>query len=94
MEIEQARDRIQELENFIHMVEHYDVDSMEKEAILLYVLRESVNKVADEMNQKGYRIGKRKLRGKDVTNIIMGVPMDPIHENAQKWFKSSKRHAR
>ncbi len=95
MNIEQARNQIKELEKFIKMVENYKDDTFEKKAIKLYVLKENVTEVANELNEKGYRIGNRKVAGKDVSDIIRTKPTDEMHGLAKKMFgKNRKRAAR
>lgn len=93
MNIEQARTRIRELENFIEMVENYTADSFEKEAVKLYVLTESVTKVAEELNDKGYRVGNRKVIGKDVSDILRSKAEDDLHAMAKKMFSRNKNKA-
>lgn len=93
MNIEQARNQIKELENFINMVENYEAHTFEKEAIKLYVLMENVNEVAAELNDKGYRVGNRKVIGKDVSDIIRTKPIDEMHELAKKMFGKNRKRA-
>lgn len=91
MNIEEARNQIKELENFITMVENYEADTFEKEAIKLYVLKENVNEVAAELNEKGYRVGNRKVIGKDVSNIIRFKTIDKMHALAKKTFGKNRK---
>ncbi|PAD70872.1 hypothetical protein CHH83_01340 [Bacillus sp. 7586-K] len=93
MNIEQARNQIKELENFIKMVENYEDDTFEKKAIKLYVLKENVTEVANELNEKGHRIGSRKVVGKDVSDIIRTKPIDEMHELAKKMFGKNRKRA-
>lgn len=93
MNIEQARNQIKELENFIKMIENYEADTFEKKAIKLYVLKENVTEVANELNVKGYRIGNRKVVGKDVSDIIRTKPTDEMHSLAKKMFGKNKKRA-
>lgn len=93
MNIEQARNRIKELENFIKMVENYEEDTFEKKAIKLYVLKENVTEVANELNEKGFRMGNRKVVGKDVSDIIRTKPKDDLHLLAKKMFGKNRNRA-
>ncbi|MEH7650840.1 hypothetical protein [Bacillus safensis] len=93
MDIEQARNRIRELENYIEMLENYNADTFEREAIKLYVLTESVSKVATELNDKGYRVGNRKVIGKDVSDVIRSKAQDDLHAVAKKMFSRNKNKA-
>lgn len=93
MNVEQAKAKIKELENYIDMVETYKADSLDKEAIRGYVLIENVNKVASELNEKGYKIGNRKIIGKDVSDIIRGRVTDDMHALAKKMFTSNRKRS-
>lgn len=69
------------------MLESYVPENFEQEAIKLYVVEESVTKVANLLNEKGHRIGARKVIGKDVSNIIRSKVTDEMHKLAQKFLK-------
>jgi hypothetical protein len=90
MKIEEAKERIVELESFIKTLENYNADSFEKESLKLYVQLEIVSKVAEELNKKGYRIGERKVISKDVSDIIRSKPIDEMHSMAKKMFNRKK----
>lgn len=93
MNIKQAKEEIKKLEDYIEMIETYQADTFEKEALLEYVLIENVNNVAAALNERGHRIGNRKVVGKDVSDIIRSKPIDDLHEYAQKLFKANRRRA-
>jgi len=93
--VEEAKKRIEYLQDYIRKIESYTPTTMEEEAVYLYVQLESVTKVVQELNKKGYRIGKRKLTTVDVSNIIRGKPKDEMHELAKRMFmKNRKRGSR
>lgn len=93
MKIEQAREEIKKLENYIEMIESYNPDTFEKEALLEYVLIENVNMVASTLNERGYRIGNRKVVGKDVSDIIRKKETDQIHKLAKKLFRMNRKRS-
>lgn len=93
MEIEEARERIKQLEGYIELIESYSPKTMEEKALKLYVLRENVNKVAQELNQEGYRIDKRKVAGKDISDIIRLKSEDELHLMARKIFMKNKKRS-
>ncbi|MEN2465922.1 hypothetical protein [Ornithinibacillus sp. JPR2-1] len=93
MNIEQAREEIKKLEDYIEMIETYEADTFEKEAIYEYVLIENVNKVATVLNERGHRIGNRKVVGKDVSDIIRDKPIDHMHEYAKKLFRLNRKRS-
>lgn len=95
MLIEEAKKRIEYLQEYIRMIENYTPTTMEEEAVYLYVQLESVTKVVQKLNKKGYRIGNRKLTTVDVSNIIRSKPRDDMHEMAKRMFmKNRKRGSR
>lgn len=93
MEISEARERIKKLEEFIVMVEAYQAVTYEQKVFKLYVLRENVTKITKELNEQGYRIGKRKLITKDISDLIRSKPTDEMHEMARKLFNSNKKRS-
>jgi hypothetical protein len=90
MRVEDAKHRIIELETFIQTIENYNANTFEKESIKLYVQLESVRKVAEELNIKGYRVGNRKVISKDVSDIIRAKPIDKMHNMAKKILTRKK----
>lgn len=93
MTIDEAKKRIQELEDYIELIENYQADTIQKEAIKLYVQLENVSMVADELNEKGYRMGQRKVISKDVSEIIRNKPIDELHSLAKKMFSGNRRRS-
>ncbi len=94
MEIAEARERIKKLEEFIVMVEDYQAETYEQKVFKLYVLRENVTKITKELNEQGYRIGKRKLNTKDISDLIRSKPsLDEMHEMARKLFNRNRKRS-
>ncbi|KLR75283.1 hypothetical protein ABH20_00890 [Geobacillus sp. T6] len=91
MLVEEAKKQIEYLQEYIRKIENYTPTTMEEEAVYLYVQLESVTKVVQELNKKGYRIGKRKLTTVDISNIIRGKPKDEMHELAKRMFTKNKK---
>ncbi|MGZ0084567.1 hypothetical protein ACWNXI_03025 [Caldibacillus thermoamylovorans] len=91
MLVEEAKKQIEYLQEYIRKIENYTPTTMEEEAVYLYVQLESVTKVVQELNKKGYRIEKRKLTTVDVSNIIRGKPKDEMHELAKRMFTKNKK---
>ncbi|AWO73895.1 hypothetical protein C1N76_04450 [Geobacillus thermoleovorans] len=91
MLVEEAKKQIEYLQEYIRKIENYTPATMEEEAVYLYVQLESVTKVVQELNKKGYRIGKRKLTTVDISNIIRGKPKDEMHELAKRMFTKNKK---
>lgn len=94
MDIETARERIKELENYIELMDSYVTETVEQKVIKYYILAGSVAEVAKEINDEGYRLltknGERKYIGKDISNIINGETMDALHEIAKRKFNGNR----
>lgn len=93
MKIDEAMERIKELQNFIQKIESYHADTFEKKSVYLYVQLESVTNVAIELNKKGYKVGNRKVIGKDVSDIIRDKPIDDMHVMAKRLFNNNKKRS-
>lgn len=91
MTADEARKEIEKLKEYIEFVDQYEPETMEQQMIHLYVQNRNVNAVAKELSERGFRMGRRKLVGKDVTNVIKAKPADPLHELAKKAFNSNKK---
>lgn len=91
MKVEEAKKQIKELKQYIQLIQSYQPETFEQEANYLYVQLESVSKVADELNKKGYKVGNRKVISKDVSDIIRSKPViDDMHTLAKKFFNGKK----
>lgn len=91
MTIDEAKKRIKQLENYVKLLENYEPQSFEQEAMYLYVQLNNVAKVAELLNEKGYKIGNRKVISNDVSDVIRTKAADEIHELAKKSFNSNRR---
>ncbi|MCL6571715.1 MAG: hypothetical protein K6T88_08510 [Bacillus sp. (in: Bacteria)] len=91
MKIEEAKKNIKELENYIQLIESYQVSNFEQESVFLYVQMESVRKVAEEMNKKGYKVGNRKVISKDISDVIRSKPVDELQVMAKKLLTGNKK---
>ncbi len=57
MLVEEAKKRIEYLQEYIRMIESYTPTTLEEEAVYLYVQLESVTKVVQELNKKAIGSG-------------------------------------
>jgi vacuolar-type H+-ATPase subunit H len=94
MTIDEAKKEIKKLRDFICSLSEYVPETYEQNAIKLYVEFESVTQVALLLNDMDYRIGSRKVIGKDVSDLIRSKAADEMHELAQKIFKANSKRAR
>lgn len=102
MKIETAKKLIKEYQNYIDIYESYEPKNMKQMAIKLYAELNNVNKVANKLNELGYRkdgklvAGKRakvKLNSNDVTEIINSDvdDDDPLHPIVKKILNKNRK---
>lgn len=91
MRIDEAKQEIESLKKYIHMIESYEPQNYMQEAMLLYVKLESVTKVAEILNDAGHRTGARKVNGKDVSDMIRMKVTDEMHQMAKNIFNRNKK---
>ncbi|WP_153731559.1 hypothetical protein [Sporosarcina obsidiansis] len=87
MTIDEAKQRIEAMQQYIEMIENYIPENYTQEVMKLYVELESVTKVAVILNDKGYKIGSRKVIGKDVSDLIRSKVTDDMHQMAKDLLK-------
>ncbi|MER2107444.1 MAG: hypothetical protein ABS949_10945 [Solibacillus sp.] len=91
MSIDEAKEKIEELEQFIQLVDQYEPVTFEQQVVYLYVIHENVTTVMGIVNERGYRIGKRKVLTTDISNILRARPFDDMHEMAAGMFRTNRR---
>lgn len=94
MTIDEAKKEIKKLKDYMSFFSSYVPETYEQHAIKLYVEFESVTQVALLLNELDYRIGARKVIGKDVSDLIRSKAADDMHLLAQKIFKVNMKRAR
>lgn len=93
MRIDEAKKEIKALQTFILMLENYIPETYEQEVFKLYVEIESVTAVSNLLNEKGYRIGARKIIGTDVSSLIRTKSTDKMHELAQNFLRKNVKRS-
>lgn len=102
MKVENAKERIKELQEYVVAYENYQPEGMKEKAIKLYAKLNNVNQVAKLLNEEGYRkegklvASKRaqvKLESNDITNILNSdvEKYDQLHSIVKKILKRNRR---
>lgn len=102
MKIEDAKNLILELQEYVNVYEGYQPKNMKEMTIKLYAELNNVNEVAKALNEKGYRkegklvAGERaqvKLISNDVTEILNDdvTEGDQLHEIVKKVLNKNRR---
>lgn len=89
--LKRAKKRIEELQRYVDLTESYTVNSFETAVIKEYAILGSVVKVAEKMNEKGFRMGERRVEPKDISAIVKSKPRDELHQIVRKYLKSKVR---
>lgn len=87
MKISEAKKRIEEYQEYIRLFDDYIPHDLQQRAIKLYAELEHVVKVANELNNLGFRLpgskegSQRKIMSNDVTGLIDTKPIvsDKLH---------------
>ncbi|MBY0120920.1 hypothetical protein [Bacillus sp. S/N-304-OC-R1] len=90
MNIELAKRRILELQNYVDLTESYVADSFEKHVIKEYAITGSVVKVVEKLNELGFKIDESKVESKDVSAVINTNPSksdDELHRIVRKFYR-------
>jgi hypothetical protein len=96
LKIEKVRKLVEEYQEYINLYENYQPQNMQQEAIKLYAELGTVDKVAKELNTRGFRKPGRKgelikLESNDVTEMIIKKPdNDPFHEAVRKTLNRNR----
>lgn len=102
MKIEDAKERIKELQHYVNVYEDYEPQNVKQMAVKLYAELNNVNKVANKLNELGYRkdgkllAGKRakvKLNSNDVTKMILSEveQEDQLHLIVKKILNKNRK---
>src|SRR5690606_5616114 len=102
MKIETARKLIKEYQNYIAIYESYEPKNMKQMAVKLYAELNNVNKVANKLNELGYRKdgklvarkrAKVKLSSNDVTKMILSEveQEDQLHPIVKKILNKNRK---
>lgn len=102
MKIDDARNLIDELKEYVDAYEGYDPQGVKQMAIKLYAELNNVNAVANLLNEKGYRkdgklvAGKRaqvKLNSNDVTKMLNSEVLedDRLHSIVLKTLNKNRK---
>jgi cell fate (sporulation/competence/biofilm development) regulator YlbF (YheA/YmcA/DUF963 family) len=100
--IDKAKELIITLQEYVSVYESYKPTNIKQEAIKLYAELQNVNKVAKELNEKGYRkdgrlvagkVKKVKIESNDVTAILIGTidDGDKLHEILKKAINKNRK---
>lgn len=75
-----AKEEIRRLQHFIHVVESYEADSLEKWIIKEYAYTSSIREVVHRASKRGFTNNGAEIDQQFVRNVIAGYPKDELHK--------------
>lgn len=93
MKIEEAKNTISKLQEFVDLTENFSPVTFEEHVIKEYAILGNVSKVASKLNELGFRIKDRKVISNDVSEVIRKKPTegDKLHQYVLKFHKNNIR---
>jgi hypothetical protein len=87
-----AKEEIRRLQHFVHLVESYEADSLEKWIIKEYAYTSSIREVVSRGNKRRITNNGVELDHEFVKNIIAGYPKDELHQLVKANYRLRIRH--
>lgn len=84
--LERAKREKEWLENYIYLIESYEVDTLEKWVIKQYAITNSMNKIMQLAEEKGITYNNEPLDREYLREIINGKIMDELHRTLRKGY--------
>ncbi|SMQ77549.1 hypothetical protein SAMN05444673_2883 [Bacillus sp. OV166] len=82
-----------DLEVFIGEAETYNAESFEQKVIKEYAYLGSLFKVTAKLNKELLEMGEEgKLKMSDISSIIESQPIDELHKNVRKIYRTNKKN--
>lgn len=78
--LESTKKDLEELQAYIHLVENYSTDTLEKKIIKAYACTNSLPKVLVEVNAYLEANASPLIDHSHITNIIKSPPIDELHK--------------
>ncbi|MEH7347216.1 hypothetical protein V7122_25650 [Bacillus sp. JJ1532] len=83
MNLQLAKKRIAELQNFVDLTESYESNTFEQHVIKEYAIAGSMQKVKWKMKELGHDVDM-----KVISEIIKGKPNDELHKIVREFHKA------
>jgi hypothetical protein len=87
--VQKAKEEIQRLQTYVHLVEGYEADTVEKMIIKEHAQTNSIVKVIEILTNRGISIEKQ-----DVLDVIKSKPQDELHRLIRKGYMIRTKHTR
>ncbi|MFD1173927.1 hypothetical protein [Oceanobacillus picturae] len=95
--LEKAKKEVERLQNYIELVESYEVDTLDRWIIKMYAETNSIKKILEIAENNSIKNGELALEREYVTNVINGKTRDELHRilrlGYRQKYKPNKRRS-
>ena len=89
--VDAARKEIKELQDFVFLVENYEVTTVEQKILKEYAYVGSIIKVVENINKE---FGPDTIDKTTVSNLLQSKPQDELHKRLKSNYLLKTRHTR
>lgn len=86
--VQQAKNKVKELQEYIDLVENYQADTLDKWIIKEYGYTNSFTEIVQRANVKGFTVNKNPINKEYVKSVIVGKASDPLHKKLKAAYKT------
>jgi hypothetical protein len=92
--IDKAQKEIERLQQFIHLVKSYEVNSLDKAIIKEYILTDSLTKTIASVNASEYVVGRKEVDRVYVISLFKKRGKDELHKLARTNYMRKTKYSR
>lgn len=91
--LEQAKKDLKVIQDYVNLIENYQPKDFRQQVIYTYMHLGNVEKTANTLNEKGYKIDDRLIEPEDIKNIIVSKPPngDLLHKTLKSLYLKKTR---
>jgi len=89
--VDAAKKEIKELQDFVFLVENYEVTTVEQKILKEYAYVGSIIKVVENINKE---FGPDTIDKTTVSNLLKSKPQDELHKRMKAHYLDKTRHTR
>lgn len=92
--VQRAKNEVKRLQEYIHLVETYEADTLEKWIIKEYAYTNSLIKVVNRASELGYNKNGDSIDRAYVTSVIRGKASDNLHKLIKSGYMKRIRKSK
>jgi hypothetical protein len=92
--VEKAKGEIEKLQHFIHLVESYETDTLDKAIIKEYAITNSIPKTISTLNTIGYAVDNKEVDHDYVVSLLKKIGKDELHKHVRSVYMKKTKYIR